>query len=77
MTERTIEQKKAHRKELGRQFRALREEQGWSVEQVALMADVKDATIEKIEAGVFNVPLDILARVADIFGADLTIKERA
>ena len=74
--EKTNEIKTAHRKELGKQFRALREEQGWSIEQVALMADVKDATIEKIEAGVFNVPMDILARVADIFGADLTIKER-
>lgn len=76
MEQRTIETKQAHRIELGKQFRALRLEQGWSIEQVALMADVKIATIEKIEAGVFNVPLDILARVADIFGADLTIKER-
>ena len=76
MAERKIETKQQHRIELGKQFRAMREEQGWSVEQVALMADVKNATIEKIEAGVFNVPLDILARVADIFGADLTIKER-
>ena len=71
------ETKKVHRKELGEQFKSLREEQGWSIEQVALMADVRESTIEKIEAGAFNVPMDILARVADIFGADLTIKERS
>ena len=75
--ERTIETKQAHRIELGKQFRALREEQGWSIEQVALMADVRESTIEKIEAGAFNVPMDILAKVADIYSADLTIKERS
>jgi transcriptional regulator with XRE-family HTH domain len=69
--------KKVHRKELGEQFKSLREEQGWSIEQVALMADVRESTIEKIEAGAFNVPMDILARVADIYSADLTIKERS
>lgn len=65
-----------HRIELGIQYQALREEQGWSVEQVATMADVKPITIKKIEKGVFNVPLDVLAKVAEVFGADLTIKER-
>ena len=40
------------------------------------MADVKPITIKKIENGVFNVPLDVLAKVAEVFGADLTIKER-
>lgn len=66
-----------HRIMLGGQLRDKREEQGWSREQVALMADVKEATIEKIEAGVFNVPLDILARVADVLGCELNIKEKS
>lgn len=64
------------RKDLGAQLRAKREEQGWSVEQVAKMADVKSVTIEKIEAGAFNVPLDVLAKVADVLGCELTIKEK-
>ena len=67
---------KKHRNEIGRQFRAKREEQGWTVEQVAVMADVKSATVEKIEAGAFNVPLDVLARVADVLGCVLSIKQR-
>lgn len=69
--------KSSHRIMLGGQLRDKREEQGWSREQVALMADVKEATIEKIEAGVFNVPLDILARVADVLGCELNIKEKS
>lgn len=66
----------AHRRKIGVQFREQREADGWSVEQVAMMADVKSATIEKIEAGVFNVPLDVMARVADVLGCDLIIKAK-
>ena len=66
----------AHRRKIGVQFRGYRESEGWSVEQVAEMADVKPATVEKIEAGVFNVPLDVLARVADVLGCDLVIKSK-
>lgn len=62
------------RMKIGQQFREIRDEQGWSVEQVALMAGVKDKTIEKIEAGAFNVPIDVLAKVADVLGADINIQ---
>lgn len=65
-----------HRIVLGNQFRQKRKEQGWSVEQVAEMADVKPKTIEKIEFGAFNVPFDVLARVADVLGCDLVFRER-
>lgn len=68
--------KSLHRMKIGQQLRAIREEQGWTVEQVATMADVKDKTIEKIEAGVFNVHLDVLAKVADILGADIMVKTK-
>lgn len=64
------------RKRVGTQLRVKREEQGWTTEQVATMVDVKPVTIEKIEEGVFNVPLDVLAKVADVFGCDLTIRSR-
>ena len=70
----TKEQKERVR--IGEMFRQQREQQGWSIEQVATMADVMPATIEKIEAGAFNVPLDVLAKVADVLGCELTIKEK-
>lgn len=63
-----------NRQRIGRKLMATRLEQGWSQEQVACMANVKEATIEKIEKGAFNVPLDILAKVSDVLGYYLTIK---
>lgn len=64
---------KSERKRIGQQFREQREQAGWTIEQVATMADVKVATIEKIEAGAFNVPLDIINRYADVLGCEVTI----
>ena len=64
------------RKRVGARLKQIREEYGWSVEQVATMACVRPATIEKIEAGVFNVPLDVLASVVGVLDSELVIKER-
>ena len=58
---------------IGQQFKAKREEQGWTTAQVAVMADVKPHTIEKIEMGVFNIPLDVLAKVADVYGCKIEV----
>ena len=68
---------KEKRTKLGKDFENTRTALGWSIEQVATMADVKPITIKKIEAGAFNVPLDILTRVADVLSSDLTIRERS
>ena len=64
---------KIERKRIGHQFREQREQQGWTIEQVATMADVKVATIEKIEAGAFNVPLDIINKYAEVLGCEVRI----
>lgn len=64
------------RKRVGARLKQIREEYGWTIEQVATMADVKPVTIGKIEEGVFNVPLDILARVAEVLDSELVIRER-
>lgn len=68
--------KEVNRVRIGKELRAIRELQGWDREQVAQMADLKEYTIEKIEAGAFNVPLDVLARVADVLGCDIQIRSR-
>lgn len=67
---------KIERKRIGTQFREQREHQGWTIEQVATMADVKVATIEKIEAGAFNVPLDIINKYAEVLGCEVRIKKK-
>ena len=64
---------KSERKRIGIQFREQREQAGWTIEQVATMADVKIATIEKIEAGAFNVPLDIINKYAEVLGCEVRI----
>ena len=68
---------KIERKRIGIQFREQREQQGWTIEQVATMADVKVATIEKIEAGAFNVPLDIINKYTEVLGCEVRITNKA
>ncbi len=63
-----------NRVQIGQMIQTAREAGGWSIEQLAEMAGVKPVTIEKIEAGMFNVTLDILCRVADVLGVKIVIK---
>lgn len=66
--------KSLHRMRIGNQLREKREDEGWSREQVAEMSGLTVATIRKVEEGVFNVPIDVVSRIADIYGCQLTIK---
>ena len=68
---------KIERKRIGIQFREQRELQGWTIKQVATMTGVKVATIEKIEAGAFNVPLDIINKYAEVLGCEVRITTKA
>ena len=70
-----IEKKMEQRQRIGEQFRSEREAQGWSTEQVATMAGVTQKNVEKIEAGIYNVPFDVLARVADVLGYEVGLKQ--
>ena len=70
-----IEKKMEQRQRIGEQFRSEREAQGWSTEQVATMAGVTQKNVEKIEAGIYNVPFDVLARVADVLGCEVGLKQ--
>lgn len=59
------------REALGKIIKEQREALGWSVEQIAQMAEIKPVTVEKIEAGAFNVTFDIIARVADVLSCEV------
>ena len=63
------------RQRICQQFKTEREAQGWSTEQVATMAGVTQKNVEKIEAGIYNVPFDVLARVADVLGCEVGLKQ--
>ena len=69
------EKKIEQRQRIGHLFRSEREAQGWSTEQVATMAGVTQRNVEKIEAGIYNVPFDVLARVADVLGCEVGLKQ--
>ena len=62
-----------YRKQIGVNLKFARETQGWSVEQVAEMVGMKPATIEKMEAGEFDVKLSQVAKVCEVLGCKLTI----
>ena len=60
-----------HRKVVGRRLQGRREGEGWSREQVAEMSGLTVDTIRKVEEGAFNVPLDVLQKIADIYGCEI------
>ena len=62
------ELEKENRKRIGKELRAIRELQGWSTDQVGMMAGVKGVTVEKVEAGVFDVKMDIITNIASCLG---------
>jgi transcriptional regulator with XRE-family HTH domain len=68
--------KNEQRKRIGERLKEIRTEQGWSQEQVALMAGATERTVEKVEQGAFNVPLDVLATLSDVLGYELQINEK-
>ena len=68
--------KNEQRKRIGKRLKEIRTEQGWSQEQVALMAGVTERTVNKVEQGAFNVPLDVLATLSDVLGYELQINEK-
>jgi transcriptional regulator with XRE-family HTH domain len=61
------------RQEFGRQVARLRRQSMLTVEQLAQMADIKPVTLKHIEQGAFNVPFDILNRLAVVLGGELQI----
>ena len=65
-----------HRVMLGSRLQSKREEEGWSREQVAEMTGYTVATIRKVEEGVFNVPIDVVSRIADIYGCELVFQNK-
>ena len=58
--------------ELGRRLRTRREELGLSTRRLAEQADMNDATIVRLEQGLFAAPRpDKLSRIADALGLSL------
>lgn len=56
------------RRELGRKIAKAREEKGMTIRELAEKCEVNFANISKIEAGKYNVGMDILQRIAKALG---------
>ena len=68
------ELEKENRKRIGRELKEIREQQGWSTDQVGMMAGVKGVTVEKVEAGMFDVKMDIITNIASCLGYVIALK---
>ena len=67
--------KEENRKKMGEQVRKVREEQGWTQEQLASFVGVKEQTIAKIEDGRYNVSLDLIGTVCEALGVNIVLME--
>ena len=62
------------RKRFGRHVRQVRLSRMLNEQEVAERANIKLATLQKIEAGKFNTPFDVLERVAVVLDCELSLK---
>ena len=65
--------KDQQRVKFGKHVARLRKDQRMTQQQLAEMAGLKPVTVKNVEAGNFNVPLDVLCRIAVVLGGELKI----
>ena len=66
------------RAKFGAQVARLRQQSDMTQEQLAFAAGLKEVTVRNIERGAFNVPFDVINRIAVVLGGELkiTIKDQ-
>lgn len=62
------------RRKFGKNVQRIRLAQMLNEQEVADRAGIKLATLQKIEAGLFNTPFDVLDRVAVVLDCELNLK---
>ena len=67
---------KDYRLKLGDKIRQVREERGYSQEQLADMMDINRSTISKIENGKFSITVDYLVRFSIFLDYEFKVIER-
>jgi transcriptional regulator with XRE-family HTH domain len=72
----TQSQIKDYRLKLGDKIRQVREERGYSQEQLAVMMDINRSTISKIENGKFSITVDYLVRFSLFLDYEFKVIER-
>ena len=72
----TESQIKDYRLKLGDKIRQVREQRGYSQEQLADMMDINRSTISKIENGKFSITVDYLVRLSIFLDYEFKVIER-
>lgn len=72
----TESQIKDYRLKLGDKIRQVREERGYSQEQLAEMMDINRSTISKIENGKFSISVDYLVRFSIFLDHEFKVIEK-
>jgi len=67
---------KDYRFKLGDKIRQVREQRGYSQEQLADMMDINRSTISKIENGKFSITVDYLVRFSIFLDYEFKVVER-
>lgn len=60
-----------HRRDFGDRVHALRQERGWSQEELAEAADLHRTYVNRVERGLVNVSIDAMERLARGLGLRL------
>lgn len=63
---------KATRQLLGQRIRKLRKENGLTQERLALMVNIQQSYLSRLEAGDRNPSFDLLVKIADALGMTLS-----
>lgn len=60
------------RKKFGRRIIALRQERGWTQEELASISGISTRSISNIENGVFSVTLDTIDKLAKSYSVSIS-----
>ncbi|MBQ5838522.1 MAG: helix-turn-helix transcriptional regulator [Bacteroidaceae bacterium] len=63
----------SHREDIGSQIQMMRVQLGITKEELARMCGITPLNITKIENGVYNVPIDVVGKIADALQAKIML----
>ena len=66
----------SYREDIGNQIQTMRVQLGLTKEELARMCGMTPLNVTKIENGVYNVPIDVVGKIADALNAELVIKKK-
>ena len=65
-----------NRQEIANALRFYRESEGWTTQDVADKIDINQTNYERIEAGAFAPNIDILAKIARLYGCKMAVVQQ-